>query len=713
MYCSTGEVHTVTISDDGTLFAFGSNGNGQLGLGSKCNDVLVPRCIPHLPKIKVVSCGSFYTVCVDYEGSMWSFGSNENGQLGTGNKISHKLPQKIGDLPPIHSVSCGRAHTLMLTNSKDLWSCGNNDYGQLCTLSVRNQSKPQKTRFSCISIISTGDNYSIFRNNKGEIFVCGQNDKGQLGLGSRSTHQIKPLLLRKAFVQICSGKNHSLYLDSNGNVFSVGHNANGQLGNGNTTNQYSLGKISRIPPIQMISCAGNSSYLLDFDGNLWSFGANSGGQLGQGDRNTYYYPKTIPFIKNIKQISYGSSSNHVLVKDSESNIYIMGSNNYGQLGGTEEFYIAPQILHVNNAIWCQKNHSTELINERDSLPSMCSEFTMKWKDEEIEKIKNLQLKIHDVKLTVNSSNNKIKQEFPKNSFETWNEVKEFINEKCQQINSKLNQKQEKQIKMNKTISVLEEELNDIENTIQQLQTKKEQILENLKTKKHDQETFETNFQKIKYTKQMLDEMCSNVAIFCENENEMNRDIEQLFIQKKFENFDCNDISKLLWKMDLVKYQQVFEDNQINGELALIMTNDWTPWKEIVPEKRDYFYILFNFEMMKTSGYKKTLSRDYSSDCSVCSHNTPEKTIYLLKEYDIPIDDDLILKNNYVAPVLFPLLNDILGNDFLSPTGRKIITEVNKWEKLHKEHLKDLSTLKRKLDFPEEGNPQKKQKLTHE
>ena len=51
-------------------------------------------------------------------------------------------------------------------------------------------------------------------------------------------------------------------------------------------------------------------------------------------------------------------------------------------------------------------------------------------------------------------------------------------------------------------------------------------------------------------------------------------------------------------------------------------------------------------MMKTPGYSKTFSPNYDHDCCVCSHNTPEKTIHFLKEYEIPIEDDFILRNNF-------------------------------------------------------------------
>ena len=98
-------------------------------------------------------------------------------------------------------------------------------------------------------------------------------------------------------------------------------------------------------------------------------------------------------------------------------------------------------------------------------------------------------------------------------------------------------------------------------------------------------------------------------------------------------------------------------------------------------------------MMKRAGYSKTFSPDYEHDCCVFSHNTPEKTIHLLKEYEIPIEDDFILKNNYTAPMLISkvFLKDVLGEGIFSQNGIQILLKLGKWKEIHKNHLKDLYT----------------------
>ena len=684
-------VHTITLSNDGTLHSFGNNREGQLGLGHN-KDVSLPTPIPNLPQINMISCGGNFTVCVDHEGFIWTFGENNWGQLGTGNTRNFKVPQKILNIPPVVSISCGSEHTLIITNDSNLWSCGKNQYGQLCHGHEEGRLMPQQTSFSNISNISAGSYHSLFQNNKGEIFGCGYNQYGQCGLGHFNHPQIKPSLIPNVpsnIVQFACGDHQSLFLDLDGNVFSVGDNYFGELGLGPNRDQNKLNKIPNIPPIKVISCVSASCYLIDFEGNLWTFGDNEFGQLGHGDTTHIYTPKIINTLKDIQQISYGSCGDHFLAKGFQNQIFVTGKNNYGLLLSTrytQSISIPKEINPQYFPIWGSNQHIT---NEWE-----VSEITttiMKWQEEEMKKIEILQSKIKQVKLNLSLNNNKFKQEFPQNSFESWNEVHDFLNEKSKQIHSKLNEKQNIELQNEKDIQTYEMELKDIEHQLQQLQSRKKEIEENFLPKaKQSQRSFEESFKQIKNNQKLLQVMCFDVSTFCKNENEMNQELCTLFKQKKFEEFDCFEISKCLWKMDLTKYQSIFEQNQING-LAAYITDDDRLWKQLGVEKRDCFYILFHFEMMKTPGYFKIFSPDYDHDCCVCSHNTPEKTIHLLKEYEIPIEDNFILKNNYCSSILTSkiFLKNLLGKDYFSKNGIQTVLKLNEWKKIHKDHLKSL------------------------
>ena len=309
----------------------------------------------------MISCGGRFTVCVDHEGFIWSFGENNYGQLGTGNKTSFNVPQNLQNIPPVLSVSCGSDHTLIITNDSNLWSCGYNKFGQLCHGDAKDRSTPQKTSFSNISKISAGFHHSLFQNDNGEIFACGNNMSGECGLfdpGHFNSPRITPSLIPYTpsnIVQFICGYNQSLFLDCEGTVYSVGNNEYGQIGLSNDTNQneYELKKIPNIPSIKIISCVSASCYMIDFEGNLWSFGYNACGQLGHGDKININAPKIVSTLQDIQQISYGSCGFHFLAKNSQNQIFAVGRNDFGQLGtgDTQSLSVPKEINSQYSNIW--------------------------------------------------------------------------------------------------------------------------------------------------------------------------------------------------------------------------------------------------------------------------------------------------------------------------------------------------------------------------
>ena len=666
MFCASGANHTISLSDYGIVYAFGRNNEGQLGL-RHTKDVSIPTPIFKLPKIGQVSCGAHFTMCLDLDGNVWSFGQNEFGQLGTGNTTNFTVPQKIQDIPLVHSVTCGYKHTCIITIDANLWSCGHNGSGQLCLGHTQDQSKFRKTNFSKISRISLGDGHSIIQNDNGEIYSCGSNKHGQLGLGYFNNGTITPTLIPNLppnIVQFVCGYAHNLFLDAKGNVFSVGFNYFGQLGLGHNSNDHILNKISNIPPIQSISCICYSSYLIDYEGNVWSFGYGGKGQLGLGKTNDRNVPTKIENLKSIQQVSYGCYGNHVLFKNSHQ-IYTIGSNSYGQLGLISESLSMPKELQPQySSIWGGNKKKTNQWKRR------CSETIMNWSAEEITKIEIVQSKINQTKRNLQSNNNnKIQQEFPQNSFESWNEVKVYLKEILQHINSQLNQKQSIQNRNQREVETLEKELEEIQSKFKQLQERKKEIEENLLPKaKQSENSLEQMFEFMENNYKQWHGMLYDVSLFCNNENEMNKEVSQLFYEKEFEDFDCLDLSKVLWKMDLIKYQPSFEQNHIDGKLAAQMIDDWTAWKQVGVEESDYSLLSYYFQIMKKPpGYSEP-------NLCVCCHTSLEKII------------------------LVP-----------SPKVRKFMDDIKKWKE-HKLHLKEIAP-KRSLEKFEKS-PLKKQKLGH-
>ena len=199
----------------------------------------------------------------------------------------------------------------------------------------------------------------------------------------------------------------------------------------------------------------------------------------------------------------------------------------------------------------------------------------------------LKIQIANFNLKANN-NNKIKQEFPQNSFKSWNEVDDFLKEKLKQINSIFNEGQEIRLRNKKEIHTFEKELEEIENNLQRLKSRKKEIEHLLPKVKEFQKPFDI----VENNQKILEEMCSNVSIFCKNEKEMNNELVKLYSEKSFEEFDCLDFSKLLWKMDLTKYQCILETSNIDGEFVSMMIDEPFVWDQLRVEKRDFYDVSF-------------------------------------------------------------------------------------------------------------------------
>ena len=269
------------MSDDGTVYSFGSNYFGELGDKNTSFETQVspPRVIQNLPTIVQVFCGFKFTICLDEHGFMWAFGLNDYGQLGILQKdteTSISTPHRITGIPPVKNISCGLEHTLVITNDDNLWSFGNNSFGQLCTGNKISHTKPKQTSFSNVSNISASGVFSLFQSNN-QVYGCGYNYFGQLGLDHNKNQKMPCVIPDQPpnIVQISCGYHHSFLLDDQGNVFSTGKNNSGQLGIDTKDKlKLKLSQISNIPPIDTILCVADSSYLIDFEGNVWSFGDN-------------------------------------------------------------------------------------------------------------------------------------------------------------------------------------------------------------------------------------------------------------------------------------------------------------------------------------------------------------------------------------------------------------------------------------------------------
>ncbi|TMW56352.1 hypothetical protein Poli38472_006362 [Pythium oligandrum] len=215
--------HTVILTVDGELFACGRNDFGQLGLGDSV-DRHVPTLVSQLgdETVRAVSSGQHHTVVATTEGNLFGFGKNDHGQLGVGSFSSPFLsPTKIATLPEttvIQSLACGYYHTVCVADDGTVYSFGRNDYGQLGLGHKRHTPTPSLVdtlgRMRVVQV-ACGCYHTLALSDDGKVYPFGRNNHGQLGLETSQdcvTPQIIPSLRDVHVKKVAAGFYHSVCL---------------------------------------------------------------------------------------------------------------------------------------------------------------------------------------------------------------------------------------------------------------------------------------------------------------------------------------------------------------------------------------------------------------------------------------------------------------------------------------------------------------------
>ena len=138
---SAGSFHSLILTNNGQIYAFGSNHDGQLGLDDN-NDRNTPIMIANLINIKQIVAGSFYSLVLSNTKQIYAFGANEDGQLGLGDYNEKNIPTLIPNLIDIKQIAAGGEHSLALSNNGQIYAFGANTDGQLGLGDNNNTDKP-------------------------------------------------------------------------------------------------------------------------------------------------------------------------------------------------------------------------------------------------------------------------------------------------------------------------------------------------------------------------------------------------------------------------------------------------------------------------------------------------------------------------------------------------------------------------------------------
>jgi alpha-tubulin suppressor-like RCC1 family protein/protocatechuate 3,4-dioxygenase beta subunit len=313
--------HTVAAKSDGTLWTWGANWFGQLGTLDS-----VDRVQPVLVGTGFSSAAAGYghTVAVKADGTLWAWGHNNYGQLGTGDTTDRSSPVEIGT--GFAAVAAGYDYTIALKADGTLWAFGINDFGQLGAGDSTSRSSPVQIGTGFASV-AAGDYHALGLKLDGTLWSWGRNDVGQLGTGSTAPqYERSPIQIGTGFAAVAAGVYDSFAVHADGTLWAWGFNGYGQLGTGNTMNQLSPTQIGT--GFTSVAAGHTHTVALKADGTAWAWGANGSGQVGDGTAASQLAPTQVG--AGFGAITAGGY--HTVAIRTDGMLSVWGSNMSGQLG---------------------------------------------------------------------------------------------------------------------------------------------------------------------------------------------------------------------------------------------------------------------------------------------------------------------------------------------------------------------------------------------
>jgi alpha-tubulin suppressor-like RCC1 family protein len=284
-----GYYHSLFVKSDGSLWAMGYNGSGQLGDGTTTNHLSPERIVSS--GVTAIAGGYYHSLFVKSDGSLWAMGDNSFGQLGDGTTTNHLTPEQIVS-SNVTAIAVGWAHSLFLKSNGSLWGTGFNEDGDLGDGTATNRATPEQIVSSNVTAIAAGWDHSLFLKSDGSLWAMGLNGYGELGDGTTTERTTPEQIVSSNVTAIAGGAYHSLFVKSDGSLWAMGDNYYGELGDGTTTNHLTP---ERIVSSGVTAIAGGyyHSLFVKSDGSLWAMGYNYYGQLGDGTTNNRATPEQI------------------------------------------------------------------------------------------------------------------------------------------------------------------------------------------------------------------------------------------------------------------------------------------------------------------------------------------------------------------------------------------------------------------------------------
>ena len=356
-YVSLGVWCTAAITEDGSLYMWGSNSSSQLGNGTRKNS---SSPVKILDNAAYVSLGGYnHSAAITTDGSLYMWGNGSYGKLGNGENKDSSTPVKIMD--NVAYVSLGTVNSAAITTDGSLYMWGSNQFGMLGDGTTENRSVPVKIMDNVAYVTVEGDHTAAITKDGG-LYTWGSNNDEHLGTGSNEVNNPTPVKILDNVASVSFGVSHAAAVTTSGSLYLWGSNFSGEIGNGTYGSVETPVKV--MDKVAQVSLGSNHSAAITTSGSLYMWGDNYFGQLGNGSAGDVTKP--VKIMDNVADVTLGNQSTVVITKD--GSLYTWGRNDFGELGnGKVEEKSAPAKIMDNVAYVCHGDSHSAAITTDGSL----------------------------------------------------------------------------------------------------------------------------------------------------------------------------------------------------------------------------------------------------------------------------------------------------------------------------------------------------------
>ncbi len=290
---AVGASHNLALDSFGSVWAWGKNWDGQLGNGT-LNTSAVPVQVFGLSDVVTIAAGNFHSIALKGDGTVWTWGMNSSYQLGhgLGGTTDELVPGQVPNLFNVIGIAGGYNFTTTLKQDKTVWSWGRNDRGQLGTGDTIDRTVATAALLTAdvASVHGSLNSRAFAVMSNGSVWGWGYNSGfGAVGNGN-GWDQPTPIKVFENFVDLSSGKEHTIALATDASLWAWGRNMEGEYGTGNTSYSTTPVSAANLADITAVAAGGYFTAILKANGTVWCWGSNHNGQLGNNSTDSSLVP---------------------------------------------------------------------------------------------------------------------------------------------------------------------------------------------------------------------------------------------------------------------------------------------------------------------------------------------------------------------------------------------------------------------------------------